>query len=164
MKITRKVLAVLGMLAIAVAVLAGCKSGGGTRPTASKAAASASAFATNPAIRADQVKALRTLTGCVGTATGGQLTFKVTTTSNKGQASIPGTTTPAYPAVQVTHWSFGLLHHLRAKADALINCAAPASTRASVRQCVHRLSLPVSKAKVTNWLIGVANCTVGAPQ
>lgn len=157
-----KILTALGIAIALAIVLAGCKSGG-THPAASHAAASASAFATNPAIRHDQVEALRRLTGCVNTATSGQLTFSVSTTS-QGQASIPGTTTPAYPAVHVTHWSFGLFHHLRAKADAAVNCAAPASVRESVKACVHKLSLPTSRAAISTWLIGVANCTVGAPQ
>ena len=159
MKIIIKALIAMALVAVA---LAGCKAGSG-HPAASRAAGSASAFATNPAIQHDQVVALRKLTGCVDTATNGQLTFTVTTTT-AGQASVPGTTTPAYPHVQVTHWSLGLLHHLRAKADAAINCAAPASTRASVKACVHKLSLPVSRQAVTTWLIRVANCTVGAPQ
>jgi hypothetical protein len=159
----RNVMRLLVLVAIACAVLAGCKATSSPHPATSRAVASASAFATNPAIQHDQVVALRRLTGCVATATGGQLTFKVTTTT-QGQASIPGTTTPAYPHVQVTHWSLALLHHMRAKVDAAINCAAPASIRASVKGCVHKLNLPTSRPAVTGYLIGVADCTVGAPQ
>lgn len=160
--IKRKIWVLVALAAACLVLAAGCKTGT-THPAASHAAASASAFATNPAIQHDQVRALQKLTGCVDTATGGQLTFKVTTTT-QGQASVPGTTTPAYPHVQLTHWSLGLFHHLRAKMDAAVNCAAPPSVRASVKQCVHKLSLPTSRAAITNWLIGIANCTVGAPQ
>lgn len=149
---------------IAVLALAGCK-GSSAHPHASAAVASgrsqASALSTNPATLHDETLALRKLTGCVNTATGGQLQFTVVT-GGPGSASIPGTTSP--PTVTVTHWSIGLFHHLRAKFDAAVNCAAPPSIRASVKTCVHKLSLPTSKVAINGYLIGVANCTVGAPQ
>jgi hypothetical protein len=125
------------------------------------AKAQASALATNPATLHDEVLALRKLSGCVNTATGGQLQFKVVT-GGQGSASIPGTTSP--PTVQVTHWSIGLFHHLILKTDAAVNCAAPPSVRASAKKCIKHLSLPLSHEAINQYLIAVANCTVGAPQ
>jgi hypothetical protein len=145
----------------------GCKPGSSTDAKASTGAsaakASASAFATSPAVQHDEVIALRKLAGCVSTGTHGELTFKVTTTT-KGQADIPGTTTPSPATVTVTHWNVALLHHLIRKADATVACAVPPGQKASVEACVKHLSLPTSKAKISPYFIAVSGCVVGDPQ
>jgi len=145
----------------AIAVLAACS--GVPHPHTAHAEASASAFATSPVIRADEVTALRKLAACSSSATSGQLTFTVTATT-KGQASIPGVATSPYPRIHLTHYSFRLLHHLKDKVKAAIDCAAPKGTRTSVKQCAEKLNLPTSKAKISGYLTGIADCTVGAPQ
>jgi hypothetical protein len=160
---SRIALSVVGAAGLLALVCACHPSGSPSAHGATKAAAAASAFATNPAIRNDEVRALRKLAGCTATATSGELVFTVTTTT-QGQASAPGTATPAYPHVTVTHWSISLLHHLGDKIDAAINCAAPKGTAASAKSCVKHLNLPTSKASIQPWLIGVSNCMVGAPQ
>lgn len=155
---------VLAGLALAAA---GCKpsttASPGASAKASAARASASAFATSPAVQRDEVTALRKLAGCASTGTSGELTFKVTTTT-KGQADIPGTTTPSPATVTVTHWDIRLLHHLLRKADATVACAVPPGQKASVEACVKHLSLPTSKAKISPYLIAVSGCVVGDPQ
>ncbi len=159
----RFALRLLLLAAVACVVLAGCRGTSSPHPSASAARSSVAAWATSPAVQHDEVVALRKFAGCATTATSGELAFRVDT-STTGQASIPGTTTPAYPHIVVTHWSVRLLHHLIRKTDAALNCAAPASTRASAKACVEHLPLPLSRQAITTWLTGVAGCMTGAPQ
>jgi hypothetical protein len=152
-------------LAAAVAV-AGCKPSGAPHPGASSAAAraraSASAFATNPAIAHDEVVALRKMANCADSATHGELAFTVKTGAATGQAAIPGVANT--PQVQLTHYSYKLLFHPIRKAEGVVNCAAPKATRHAAWKCVKQLNLPLSKADVSPWLVGISGCIVGAPQ
>lgn len=155
-----------GCILAAILALAGCKPAATPHPGASsavaKAQASASAFAHDPKIAADEVYALRKMAGCSAKATSGQLTFAVKTGAANGQASIPGVANT--PQVQVTHYSIRLLHHPIKKIEGAFNCAAPKSVRHAAWLCVKQLSLPLSKARVNGWLIGISGCIVGAPQ
>lgn len=162
----RKTPAITGLALAAVLSVAGCKATTAPHPGASSAraevAASASAFATNPAVQHDEVLALHKMANCSARATNGQLTFTVKTGAASGQASIPGI--PNTPQVQVTHYSYKLLHHPIKKIEGAFNCAAPKSVRHAAWLCVKKLNLPLSKAKVSPWLVGISGCIVGAPQ
>lgn len=163
----RKIPVFAGLALAAALAVTGCKPGNstphpGASSAAAKVAASASAFATNPAVQHDEVVELRKMTGCSATATSGELTFAVKTGAANGQASIPGVSNT--PQVQVTHYSLRLLHHPIKKAEGIVNCAAPAPVRHAAWQCVKHLNLPLSKTDVSPWLVGIANCIVGAPQ
>lgn len=154
----RKTPAIAGLALAAILSMAGCKA----TTTAPHPAASASAFATNPAVAHDEVIALHKMANCSATATSGQLTFTVKTGAAAGQASIPGV--PNTPQVQVTHYSYKLLHHPIKKIEGAFNCAAPKPVRHAAWLCVKKLNLPLSKAKVSPWLVGISGCIVGAPQ
>lgn len=162
----RRIPAIAGLgLAVALSA-AGCKAAATPHPGASSAraevAASASAFATSPAVQHDEVLALQKMALCSSKATSGQLTFAVKTGAANGQASIPGI--PNTPQVQVTNYSFRLLHHPIKKIEGAFNCAAPPSVRHDAWKCVKELKLPLSKANVSPWLVGISGCIVGAPQ
>lgn len=154
-------------LTIALAMAAaGCKPGGTPSTHDSSVAAgvgaSASAFATSPAIQHDEVVALRKMANCSSSATRGELTFAVKTGAANGQASIPGVANT--PQVDLTHYSYKLLYHPVRKIEGAFNCAAPQSVRHAAWVCTKKLNLPLSKADVSPWLIGISGCIVGAPQ
>ena len=139
---------------IVVSALTGC----GSLTGSPHAASSVSAFAQNPQVRADQVRALRKIAACADQATGGQLTFTVVN-SAQGEANVPGTS-DKQPQVQVTHVSLGLFHHLRDKIKAAVDCAVPPGTKTAVEKCISHLQVPVHKSAVQGYLIGLAGCTV----